>query len=142
MPALGNTTCAVDARATRRSGAEGQRLRIALVERTDAILRIVTVGFRQQSGWLARPCWSTVMSTTHGSSAVRPFGDELSFTVAQPPAKAVLAHASATTAAMMMTSARTTSSSLDAAVDTPARRRRFPGRRLQSATLARRVSHP
>ena len=31
------------------------------------------------------------MSTTHGSSAVMPFGDELSFTVAQPPARAVLA---------------------------------------------------
>jgi hypothetical protein len=41
------------------------------------------------------------MSTTHGSSALRPFGDELSFTVAHPPAEAVLADASDTTTAMM-----------------------------------------
>ena len=35
------------------------------------------------------------MSTTHGSPADRPFGDELSLTVAQPPASAVLADTSA-----------------------------------------------
>jgi hypothetical protein len=41
------------------------------------------------------------MLTTHGSSADRPFGDELSRTVAQFPASAVLAHTSATAAATM-----------------------------------------
>jgi hypothetical protein len=31
-------------------------LTAAVVERTCATLLIVTVGFRQQSGWLAKPC--------------------------------------------------------------------------------------
>ena len=49
---------AVDTSATCRSGPERQRLRREpqLVERTGATLRIVTVGCRPQSGWLARPC--------------------------------------------------------------------------------------
>src|SRR5262245_28887492 len=74
---------------------------VALGERVPAIRRIVTVGLRQQSGWLASPCWSTVMSTTHGSPADSPLGTELSCTVAQPPASAVLAHTSASAATTM-----------------------------------------
>src|SRR5688572_15651810 len=82
-------------------------LPIVLAKPTGPSLRMVTVGFRQQSGWLAKPCWRTVMLTTHASSATRPFGDELSFTVAQPPARAVLAKVSATTTAATMSDFRT-----------------------------------
>jgi hypothetical protein len=118
-------------------------LRIALVERIDATLRIVTVGFRQQSGWLARPCWSTVMWTTHASSAVRPFGDELSFTVAQPPAKAVLVHASATTAAMMSDFRTNDLLLFGCCCGYTGSPPQVPGAdAFKATTLARRVSHP
>jgi hypothetical protein len=126
-----HNTRAVAAGAIRRSGS--LKLRVssdALWETAPAILLIFSVGFRQHSGWIASPCWSTVMSTTHGSPADRPFGDELSFTVAQPPASAVLAHTSAATA--------TTTSGLrtfDLLVRMlPVHRIRFPSSRTSAAT--------
>src|SRR5918994_3779132 len=102
MPAPGNRTRARYtpvrfvglARKVRACGS----LRLELVVRALATLRMVNVGFTQQSGCVASPCWSTVMSTIHGSPAATPVGFELSLTVAQPPASAVLAHTSATAA--------------------------------------------
>src|SRR5262245_65389 len=68
---------------------------VELVDRTGMTLLIVTVGFRQHSGCVARPCWSTVMSTIHACPADTLFGDELSLTVAQPPASATPVNTSA-----------------------------------------------
>ena len=64
------------------------------------------------------------MLTTHGSSADIPFGDELSRTVAQFPASAVLAQTSATAAATMSDLRTSDVLRLDAAY-TPAVRRGF-----------------
>jgi hypothetical protein len=66
------------------------------------------------------------MSTTQGSSADMPFGDELSRTVAQFPAIAVLAHTSATAAATM-SDLRTSDLLCSDAAYTPARRSGFHG---------------
>jgi hypothetical protein len=104
VPAVGNTTRAryTPARLVGLAlnvRAAGGFAGLELTERAFVTFRIVTVGFKPESGWLARPCWSTVMSTIHGSPAANPVGCELSLTVAQPPASAVLAHTSATAAA-------------------------------------------
>jgi hypothetical protein len=52
------------------------------------------------------------MSTTHGSPADSPFGDELSLTVAQPPASAVPAQTSTRVALATMSGLRMRTSSV------------------------------